>query len=110
MESDSLYIGYITTDSKEKSKEIATKLLEARLIACCNIIPTVESIYEWKGQICHNTESLMIIKTVGQCIDKVKDVVVELHSYEVPEIIFTKVEDGHKEYLDWAKGLCKPNK
>ena len=52
MEKEEIFIGYITTENKAKSVTIASKLLEEKLIACCNIVPLVNSIYMWEGKVC----------------------------------------------------------
>jgi periplasmic divalent cation tolerance protein len=61
--------------------------LQAKLIACCNIIPSIRSMYWWKGEISDDNESLMIIKTVKNHCQKIIELVKNNHSYEVPEVV-----------------------
>ncbi len=62
---------YITTSGALESKKIARKLLEEKLAACINIIPTIESIYLWKGKIEEDSESIMFVKTKSELVGKV---------------------------------------
>ncbi len=92
---------YITTSSKEESKKIGKKLVEEKLVACVNIIPSIESIYLWKGKIEADEESLLIAKTKAEKIDKIIKMVKEIHSYETPAILAIPIIEGSKDYLDY---------
>lgn len=92
---------YITTSSKEESKKIANKLVEGKLAACINIVPYIESIYLWKGEIEEDGESLLIAKTKAKNIDKIIKKVKEIHSYETPAILAIPIIEGSKDYLDY---------
>ena len=85
----------------DSANDIAEHLVNKRLAACVNIIDGVRSIYWWKGKVEEASESLLIVKTRLEILDKVKDAVREIHPYEVPEIIALKIADGLKEYLEW---------
>ena len=54
---------YITTPSKEEAKRIAGALIEESLAACANIIPAVESLYRWQGELRQSEESLLLLLT-----------------------------------------------
>lgn len=92
---------YITTSSNEESKKIGKKLVEEKLVACVNIIPSIESIYLWKGEIEADEESLLIAKTKAETIDKIIKRVKEIHSYETPAILAIPIIEGSKDYLDY---------
>ncbi|WP_414469888.1 divalent-cation tolerance protein CutA [Methanobacterium sp. ACI-7] len=92
---------YITTSSKEESKNIGKTLVEERLAACVNIVPSIESIYLWKGKIEDDEESLLIAKTKQDNIDKIIKRVKEIHSYETPAILAIPIITGSKDYLDY---------
>lgn len=92
---------YCTTNSIEDAEQIATALVERRLAACVNIIPSITSVYRWEDKICRDAEVLMVIKTQESRIPKVEEAIRSLHSYQTPELIALPVKYGMKEYLKW---------
>ncbi|MGZ7067327.1 MAG: divalent-cation tolerance protein CutA [Methanobacterium sp.] len=92
---------YITTSGEEESKKIGQKLVAEKLAACINIIPTIESIYLWKGEIEKDQESLIIAKTKEENIDKIIKRVKVIHSYETPAILAIPIIKGSKDYLTY---------
>jgi periplasmic divalent cation tolerance protein len=94
---------YVTCGSKDEARHVAQGILEKRLAACVNIVPLVESHYWWQGKLEMNEESLCIIKTKGSALTALKDEVLRLHSYTVPEFIALTIKDGNKDYLDWIE-------
>lgn len=88
---------------------LSTQLVEDKLAACVNILPEVQSVYRWKGEVCRETETLLLIKTNRKMWDELERRLRELHSYEVPEIICVPIEEGHQPYLDWLNSelTCK---
>ena len=89
--------------SLEEARTIARTLVERQLAACVNVVPQVESIYRWKGEVETATEYLLIIKTKADAFTRLRDALVELHSYEVPECIEIAIEDGSASYLGWIE-------
>lgn len=94
---------FVTASSVNEAREIGKTLVEERLVACCNIINPIESIFQWQGKINVENEALMICKTKEDLFKKVEDRVHKLHSYDVPEIIAVPIAHGSKNYLDWIK-------
>ncbi|GAB4375823.1 MAG: divalent-cation tolerance protein CutA [Calditrichia bacterium] len=101
MEND-IIIVYCTLPDMETAKKIASHLVENHLAACCNIIPGIQSIYRWQGEIQQDNELLMLIKTRQSLFDKLAQAIRELHPYEVPEIIASSLCLGNEEYLKWV--------
>jgi periplasmic divalent cation tolerance protein len=101
----------VTIDDLKKASEIANVLVEKKLAACVNIIPQIQSIYRWKGEICNDTEHVMIIKTREDLFKELEAEVIKLHPYEVPEIISFNIHQGFSEYLRWIDDSTeKPSK
>jgi len=94
---------YVTAPSHEEGKKIASALVEEKLAACVNIIPSINSIYKWEGKICDDTEVLLIIKSRKEIFPQLEVRVKSLHSYKVPEIIALPIVAGSKEYLSWLR-------
>ncbi|MCC6012767.1 MAG: divalent-cation tolerance protein CutA [Candidatus Verstraetearchaeota archaeon] len=94
-------IVFITVSNEEEGRKIANKLLEERLAACVNIIKDVKSYFWWKGKIDNAEECLLIIKTITNKINELIKKVKEIHSYQVPEIIWINLSGGSEDYLNW---------
>jgi len=93
---------FSTFPTEDKAADVARTLVTEQLCACVNLIPPVRSIYLWQGQICDERETLAIIKTTRERFDALRERLIELHPYEVPEVIALPVEAGHQPYLDWV--------
>jgi periplasmic divalent cation tolerance protein len=85
----------------ETAARIARVLVDERLVACANLVPSIRSIYRWQGAIHDDAESLAIIKTTADRYPALARRIAELHPYEVPEIISLPLVDGHPPYLAW---------
>jgi periplasmic divalent cation tolerance protein len=94
---------YITTSGVDEAKKIAKTLLKERIVACCNIIPQIESLYWWEGEIEEDQESLLLTKTRSNLVDKVIARVEEIHSYETPCALEIQIKEGSEDYLDWLE-------
>jgi periplasmic divalent cation tolerance protein len=90
-----------TCGSIDEARSIAQTLVERQLAACVNVIPQIESVYRWQGEVETATEWLLIIKTTAGAFNRVRDALSELHSYELPECIELAIEDGSAAYLKW---------
>jgi len=100
--SDAL-VALSTVASLEDAERIARALVERRLAACVNVVPGLTSIYAWKGAVETERELLLVIKTRRQRFEELRAALVELHPYEVPELIALPVEAGHAPYLEWLQ-------
>lgn len=90
-----------TVGRAEDAERIGRALVERGLAACVNVLPAVTSIYRWKGKVERDEERLLLIKTRAERFPALKQALVSLHPYEVPEVLALSIADGHGPYLDW---------
>jgi periplasmic divalent cation tolerance protein len=84
------------------AERIAKALINAKLAACVNIGSACQSVYEWKGESEMQTEFPLHIKTSQSCYTKVESLILEMHPYELPDIIVLNVHGGLNRYLQWV--------
>lgn len=92
-----------TCGNLDEARKICRYLVQERLVACAQIIPWVESIFMWNNQQDTVQESKIIFKTRLELYDKIRRVIEENCSYEVPEITFIHIQGGNEPYLNWLK-------
>lgn len=85
----------------ELAKSLARALVERRLAACVNIMPAVQSVYQWQGAIEHAAEVTLMIKSTQARYDDVEAAIKQAHPYDVPEIIAIPIAAGLPAYLNW---------
>ena len=90
-----------TCPDSTTAEQIARALVEEKLAACINILPRIQSIYRWKGQVETASEILMVIKSETHAFALICDKIKSLHPYELPEIVAVPIADGSPEYLSW---------
>lgn len=91
----------VTTPSKTLAHFLSEALLKEKPIACFQVFAPVESHYWWKVQIEHSQEYMCLMKTQEHGYEKVKRIIADLHSYEVPEVIITTIIGGFPSSLKW---------
>ncbi len=94
-------LAYITAANAKEARMIAESLLSQKLIACANLLP-IESMYVWKGKQQRQKEALLLCKTQKKLMKKIIAAVRAMHGYDCPCVVFVKIEDGDKRYLQWA--------
>ena len=90
-----------TTETEQQARTIAEALVQRRLAACVQIAGPMRSIYRWQGAVEQAEEWLCTAKSRATLFGKVEAAIVELHSYECPEIIAVPIIDGSAPYLKW---------
>ena len=98
---------FSTFPNPDKAAEVARTLVTEQLAACVNLVGPVRSIYRWQGEISDETETLAVIKTTRERFEEMRTRLVELHPYEVAEVIALPVEAGHAPYLAWVADETK---
>ncbi len=97
----------VTAPTEEEAASIGRTVVEEGLAACCNIVPRVRSIYTWQDKVCDEDEVLCLMKTRKALFSGLKDRIIELHSYDVPEVISLDIEGGHRDYLSWIDDVTR---
>jgi periplasmic divalent cation tolerance protein len=92
---------FCTVPSENIAKKIAGELIKNHIAACCNIVKGLTSIYFWENQVQEDNELLLIIKTKNKMFDKLEKTILEIHPYEIPEIIALPIIRGHNKYIKW---------
>jgi periplasmic divalent cation tolerance protein len=99
---------HVTAPNAEKAAALARALVDERLCACVNIVPGVRSVYRYEDKIWDEPEVLCVMKTRPALFERVCARIVELHPYEVPEILAFNVADGSPAYLAWLLESTTP--
>jgi periplasmic divalent cation tolerance protein len=94
---------FITAPTQEESKRLADRLVEAKLAACVQILPQMESVYRWEGRVERQPEHLLIAKTTSERFEELENEVRALHSYDTPEIVSFPLTASSPEYLSWLR-------
>jgi len=97
----------ITCGSEDEAHRIASTLVDTRLAACVQRLP-IRSVYTWDGQVQNDPEILLLAKTTSDRIGDLVDMVVDLHSYDVPAITAVPIVAGTTDYLDWVTDMTRP--
>jgi len=92
----------VTAPNLDTSHALAKAALEARLVACVNLLPKIESHYWWQGKIESAAEVLIIFKTTKARLKALEKLIVTKHPYDTPEFLVLPIIKGNKRYLDWV--------
>lgn len=93
----------LVTLPPERAHELARTLVAERLAGCVNILPGVQSVYRWQGDIAEDPETLLLIKTTGEKYPALEERIKSLHTYEVPEIVALPFDRALPEFQQWLR-------
>jgi periplasmic divalent cation tolerance protein len=96
-------VALTTVGTAGDAERIARALVERRLAACVNVVPGVVSVYRWKDAVERDEEHLLVVKTRADRVEALREALVALHPYELPELVVLPVEAGHPPYLAWVR-------
>lgn len=99
----------ITAANNAEATRLAEMLVASHLAACVQILPEMESVYRWKGNIERAGEILILGKTLRSKFEQLEREVRIIHSYETPEIIALPIVEGSPAYLDWLRHNVEPH-
>jgi len=91
----------VTAPDLKTARRLAQLALQARLIACANLVPKVESHYWWQGKLESGTEVLLLLKTRRANLARLEKLILQEHPYDTPEFVVLGLQGGSKRYLDW---------
>lgn len=92
----------VTAPDVKTARKLAWAALAARLIACANLLPKVESHYWWQGKNMSGAEVLMVLKTTTARLAELEELIEAKHPYDTPEFLVLPISRGNKRYLDWV--------
>ena len=104
---NSNFVCLVTCVNLKEAEKIATAIVNGKLASCVNIVNGLKSIYRWKSKTCTAKETLLLIKGCYKKQRELVSAIRSLHSYDVPEIIFSKIESGFNKYIDWINNSVK---
>lgn len=91
----------VTAPDLKTARALAKVALTAKLAACANLLPKVESHYWWKGKLESSSEVLIVFKTTRARLAALEKLVVASHPYDTPEFIALPLTEGNAKYLAW---------
>lgn len=100
-------IALTTTAADYDAASLARTLVEEQLAACVNIVESVTSIYRWENQVHEEGEKLLIMKTTSDRVDALRDRLLDLHPYDIPEFLVLPVEGASEAYETWLVGATR---
>jgi len=103
---DQVLLAITTFPDAETASRIAQTLVEEKVAGCANLISAIHSIYRWKEKIETAGEVLVLFKTTEDRQAVFDQKLRSLHPYEVPELLFIKVDSGSPDYLRWVSDNC----
>ena len=105
--SDPVLLCYCTCPDTSSGQILADALVGEGLAACVNRLPGISSTYRWQGKLVTDSEVLLLIKTTESRFAALRERVLALHPYELPELIAVPVAQGHAAYLDWVRASVR---
>jgi periplasmic divalent cation tolerance protein len=94
---------HLTMPDAERAQSLARALVDERLAACVTIVPGARSVYRFEGKVHEEDEVLCLVKTRPAVFDRLRERILALHPYDVPELLAFAVDDGSPTYLDWVR-------
>jgi len=101
MRGDDVVVILTSVGTEEQGLDIAEELVHRRQAACVNMVPSMRSIYRWKGKVCEDTEYILVIKTLARQYQDVAATIREINSYELPEILSFSIRDADARFCEW---------
>lgn len=101
---------YITAASHAEAVALGRVLVEEKLAACVNILPSITSLYWWEGKVEEGQETALIAKTTTDLVERVTARIGEIHSYSCPCVVALEITGGNPAFLHWIGEETNPLK
>jgi len=92
-----------TAPDLEVARRLARRLVEARLVACVNLLPGTTSVYRWQGAVQEDTEVLLVFKTTVERLAELEERLLAEHPYDTPEFVVIEPDSVSPAYLAWLR-------
>jgi periplasmic divalent cation tolerance protein len=96
----------VTAPDLKTARALARAALRARLVACANLVPKLESHYWWQGKLESGGEVLILFKTTKARLPELEKLILAKHPYDTPEFVVVSIQAGNRRYLEWLKASC----
>jgi len=107
MATTSFAVVLVTAPDMKTARALGQSALKAKLVACANLVPKIESHYWWRGNIESGAEVLLILKTPKVKLAALEKLILSQHPYNTPEFLVLPASAGSKRYLKWVKANCR---
>jgi periplasmic divalent cation tolerance protein len=97
----------VTTPDLKTARALAQAALTARLVACANLVPRLESHYWWQGRMDSSAEVLLMLKTTRAKLGALEKLILDRHPYDTPEFLVLSLVSGNGRYLAWLAQSVK---
>lgn len=104
---DKFIIVLTTIDDIDKGRRISKLIIDKKLAACVNIVGPIQSEFFWRGKIEESKEWLILIKSRKDLYSKLEELIIKIHPYVTPEIIYFEIDGGFKKYLNWINEVTE---
>lgn len=101
-------LALVTAPNLKIARRLATGAVRNRLVACANLLPSIESRYWWQGKVESGSEVLIVFKTTQAKLGVLEDYIVAQHPYDTPEFIVLAITSGSAKYLGWIDQSVAP--
>ena len=93
---------FATFQTRDEAERVGEALVERRLAACGNVIPSIHSFYFWEGRMQRESEAMLLLKTTADHVDEIGAFIRTEGSHDTPEVISVAVSSGLPDYLAWV--------
>lgn len=97
----------VTAPNVRIARTLARAALQAKLVACVNLVPAIESHYWWQRKLATSREVLMMMKTLRSRLRALERLILDGHPYDTPEFLVIGLRAGSRRYLDWLRASVR---